>query len=116
EGKMVQVGLNMGPRHAQVVGWAVSHTKKLSQHERIVRDGDVVGGGALQWAVQQHELPVEVNRPMNRALDKHWAPNLATRDIPEGLGYAIVMDNKPFEFPTMKRGPPTVYYSRGYSA
>lgn len=81
---MVQVGLNMGPRHAQVVGWAVSHTKNLSPYERIVRDGDVIGGGALLWAMQQHELPVEVNRPINRALDKHWVRNLATRDIPEG--------------------------------
>ena len=41
-GQMVQLGLNMGPHHACVCGWAKSFTKKLSQETMVNHNEDAV--------------------------------------------------------------------------
>ena len=49
-GKLVQVGMNMGPHHARVLGWAKSYTKKLDIDTMIEYDLDAVGGLSIMWS------------------------------------------------------------------
>lgn len=47
--KMVQLWLNMGPRH--VLGWAKSFTKALDQKTLISHDEDAVGAISIVWSL-----------------------------------------------------------------
>ncbi|TRM56741.1 hypothetical protein BD626DRAFT_378821, partial [Schizophyllum amplum] len=116
EGKLVQIGLNLGPRHARVIGWAKSFTRKLTMEGMVLHDEDVIGAASLMWAIVQSIFPVEVMNDIENGLDRDWLPNIATRNVPEGEGYKISVGGVVYDFPTAKRGPPTTYLSRGYSA
>ncbi|KAI5826415.1 hypothetical protein K523DRAFT_249039, partial [Schizophyllum commune Tattone D] len=117
-GKLVQVGLNLGPRHARVIGQAKSFTRKLDDATMTIHDGDVIGAASFMWALLHSLLPAEIMRDVDRILDLEWVPHLATRNIPDasGDGFSVVVDGQVYEFPKAKRGPPTTYLSRGYSA
>ena len=39
---MTQVGINLGPRHAHVLGWAKSYTKSLHENIHFIHDQDAV--------------------------------------------------------------------------
>ncbi|TRM62016.1 hypothetical protein BD626DRAFT_499509, partial [Schizophyllum amplum] len=116
EGKLVQTGLNLGPRHARVIGWAKSFTRKLSPDDMIAHDEDVIGAASLMWAIMQSILPTEVIGPIEAGMDHDWMPSIATRNVPAGDGYKIAVNGRIYAFPAAKRGPPTTYLSRGYSA
>lgn len=49
-GKIVQLGLNMGPHHARVLGWAKSFTKALDQETLTSHNEDAVGEISIVWS------------------------------------------------------------------
>jgi len=83
-GKLVQVGMNMGPRHARVLGWAKSYTKKLDVDTMIEYDLDAVGGLSIMWSFVQSVMPLEVRDHVNSRLAEVGLPRLATRNVDEG--------------------------------
>jgi hypothetical protein len=80
---MVQIGLNMGPRHAQILGWAKSFTCKLTAEEMFYDDSDLLGAMSLLWALVKAYLPQEIIKPVQDRLDEGF-PTMATQNIPEG--------------------------------
>ena len=88
-GKMVQIGMNMGPRHAHILGWAVSFTRKLSDKEKTRQDANLLGGMSLLWALAKSYLPLDLTDPMQKLLDESY-PTMATPRIPVGK-YAHVL-------------------------
>ena len=87
---MVQLGLNMGPRHARVLGWAKSFTKKLSQETMVNRDEDAVGAISIAWSLIQSVVPREVLDCVDNSLAESGLPCLATRNLKEGIFYYSV--------------------------
>ncbi|KAL1747425.1 hypothetical protein HDZ31DRAFT_32054, partial [Schizophyllum fasciatum] len=117
EGLMTQVGANNGPRHARVAGYAISYnTTKLSKDERIAHDHAALNALAFVWALADRSIITEVIRDVSDGLDREWVPDLGTRNVPGGLGYTVYVNGLYHTFPLRKRGPPTGYFSRGYSA
>ncbi|KAH9835213.1 uncharacterized protein C8Q71DRAFT_870583 [Rhodofomes roseus] len=89
-GKMVQVGLNGGPRHARVLGWAKSYTKVLSRDSREQHDTDIIGATGIVWSLIQSAAPRQ--------------------------GFTIKADGIDYKLSTARRSPPEAYISRGYAA
>ncbi|KAL1739927.1 hypothetical protein HDZ31DRAFT_3425, partial [Schizophyllum fasciatum] len=117
EGLMTQIGANNGPRHARVAGYAISHkTAKHSKDERIAQDHAALNAMAFVWALANRGIITEVIQDVNDGLDRDWVPDLGTRNVPGGLGYTVYVNGLRHSFPLCKRGPPTGYFSRGYSA
>jgi hypothetical protein len=83
-GHMAQIGLNMGPRDARILGWAKSFTKNLSRTERIAEDQDLIGALSLLWALVNARMPSDITEAVNQRLDEQM-PRLASRDIPPGV-------------------------------
>jgi len=50
----------MGPRHARVLGWAKSYTKKLDDEVKVEHDLDAVGALSIMWSLVQSIMPQEV--------------------------------------------------------
>jgi hypothetical protein len=92
-GKMVQIGMNMGPRHARVLGWAVSFTRKLSDKEKTRQDANLLGAMSLLWALAKSYVPLDITDPMQKLLDESY-PTMATPHIPVGK-YAHVLSIQP---------------------
>ncbi|KAI4293839.1 hypothetical protein EV715DRAFT_213942, partial [Schizophyllum commune] len=116
EGRMAQMGINNGPRHAQCVGWAKSYVKTLTIDDMIAHDEDIIGATSLMWAIMRSLLPVEVIREIESGLLQDWVPRIASRNVADGDGYRITIGERTYSFPSIERGPPTAYISRGYSA
>lgn len=120
---MVQIGLNMGPRHARILGWAKSFTRNLSDKEMIQQDTDLLGGMSLLWALIKAYLPTDVTKPVQHKLDGIY-PTMATRNVPEGMitffslfrlpgtkiwigcGFSISIDGTDYTFTQASRAPP----------
>ena len=66
---MVQIGLNVGARHAHILGWAKSFTRNLSDEEMVQQDTDLLGGMSLLWALIKAYLPTDVTQPVQDKLD-----------------------------------------------
>ncbi|TRM55879.1 hypothetical protein BD626DRAFT_415219, partial [Schizophyllum amplum] len=117
EGSMTQIGANNGPRHARVAGYAVSYNAaKLGQDERIAHDHEALNSMAFMWALADRAIITEVIQDVGDGLDREWVPDLGTRNVAGGLGYTVYVNGIRYTFPLRKRGPPTGYFSRGYSA
>lgn len=80
----MQLGLNMGPQHARVLGWAKSFTKNLGDATKVDRDRDAVGIISLAWAVMERIMPQEVIEVTNNHLEKLKLPELCTANISPG--------------------------------
>jgi hypothetical protein len=63
-GQLVQVGLNMGPHHAHVLGWAKSYTKKFDGQVMVEHDIDAVGALSIMWSLVQSIMPCEILMPL----------------------------------------------------
>lgn len=87
-GKMVQVGLNMGARHARVLGWAKSFSRKLSSDQRMQQDQDLLGAMSLLWALVKSHIPADITTPVQKQLDDGF-PSMATRNIPKGFFFPL---------------------------
>ena len=75
----------MGPRHARVLGWAKSYTKKLDAATMVEYDKDAVGGLSIMWSFVQSVMPLEVRDHVDSCLADVGLPRLATRNIDEGF-------------------------------
>ncbi|KAH9916006.1 uncharacterized protein B0H18DRAFT_885304 [Fomitopsis serialis] len=115
-GKMVQAGLNGGPRHARVLGWAKSYTKDLGKTEREDHDADVIGAAGIAWRLIKSAAPYEVVKHVEQCLLNEGMPHMATQNISEGAGFTIKADSVEYKFPNIERSPPEVYMSCGYAA
>jgi len=94
---MVQIGLNMGPCHARILGWAKSFTQNLSDKEMIQQDTHFLGGMSLLWALIKAYLPTDVTQPVQDKLDGIY-PTMATCNVPEGMTTFFSL----FPLPVMK--------------
>ena len=129
---MVQIGLNMGPRHARILGWAKSFTRNLTSEEKIQQDTDLLGGMSLLWALIKAYLPTDVTKPVQDKLDGIY-PTMATQNIPEGMitffflfitnnenqigcGFSISVDETQYTFSQASRAPPEGVATVSYQA
>ncbi|KAF8804648.1 hypothetical protein BYT27DRAFT_7225275 [Phlegmacium glaucopus] len=110
-GHMSQVGLNLGPRHARVLGWAKSYTQSLDKTACFNHDQDAIGAASISWSLFQAAMPQEVVSPVYEALSEAGLPCIATR-----MGYSLQFENHVIEFPDTEHAPPESYFSRGYEA
>ncbi|TEB23577.1 hypothetical protein FA13DRAFT_1797897 [Coprinellus micaceus] len=76
-GAMVQVGINMGPRHAR-----------------------------LLWNLARAYLPQEVTTEITDFLDRLDYPSLATRNVATGSGFSINYKDQVYTFSSAGRAPP----------
>ncbi|ESK86627.1 hypothetical protein Moror_9731 [Moniliophthora roreri MCA 2997] len=114
-GKMVQVGLNMGPRHRRILGYAKSFTANLDDEERRNQDEKVIGCFGLFWHGVVSFIPGDITAPVRKCLEDEY-PQLGTRDIPSGPGFTVVLDGKHYVFSQSQRGPPEGILTAGYAA
>ncbi|KAJ3507943.1 hypothetical protein NMY22_g16778 [Coprinellus aureogranulatus] len=105
-GVMVQIGINMGPRHAKVLGYAKSFTRKLSAEQMAAQDTDLIGAISLLWNLARAYLPEEVIAEITAFLDSVDYPPLATRNIPAGTDFTITYQDKAYTFASAGRAPP----------
>ena len=82
---MTQVGINLGPRHARVLGWAKSYTRSLDQTTHFDHDQDAIGAASISWSLFQAAMPQEMISPVYEALSDAGLPRIATRDIDPGI-------------------------------
>ncbi|KAJ3508985.1 hypothetical protein NLJ89_g5460 [Agrocybe chaxingu] len=114
-GEMVQIGLNMGPRHARILGWAKSFTRNLSDKEKTSADTDLIGAMSLFWGLIEMLFPTDITHPVQKILDEAY-PTMATRNVPMGCGFSIMLDGVEYNYSTSKRAPPEGYATAGYVA
>ena len=86
---MTQVGINLGPRHARVLGWAKSFTKSLDENMRFIHDRDAVAAASISWSLFQAAMPQEIILPVYDALSKSGLPHIATRDVEPGIFFSF---------------------------
>jgi hypothetical protein len=77
--------MNMGARHARVLGWAKSYTKKLDGQVMVEHDLDAVGALSIMWSLVQSIMPSEVLDQVDSRLTAVGLPRLATRNVDEGF-------------------------------
>ncbi|KAF7424941.1 hypothetical protein PC9H_010252 [Pleurotus ostreatus] len=106
QGEMVQWGLNMGPRHRHILGWAKSFRRKLSELALKALDTDAIGATSLFWALARTYPPAEVIDPLQDYLDKAALPSMGTLHVASGCGFAIEVDDLIYDFSTARRAPP----------
>jgi hypothetical protein len=82
---MTQVGINLGARHARVLGWAKSYTRTLDQKIRLDHDQDAIGAASISWSLFQAVMPQEIISPVYEALSEAGLPRIATRDVGPGI-------------------------------
>lgn len=80
----MQIGLNMGPRHARVLGWAKSYVRNLTDTEKQSGDTDLIGAMSLLWALVKAHIPVDITGGVQEILDREY-PTMATQNIPAGI-------------------------------
>ena len=59
-GTIFQLGLNMGPQNAHVLGLAKSFTKKIDHTTKVEHDQDAVAVISLAWGLMEKLMPQEV--------------------------------------------------------
>ena len=90
-GQLVQVGLNMGPHHARVLGWAKSYTKKLDVQVMTEHDLDAVGALLIMWSMVQSTMPGEILDAVDSRLAEAGLPCLATQNVNEGISSIFII-------------------------
>ena len=78
---MTQAGLNTGPRHCRVIGWAKSYTKKLDPAAAEVHDQDVIGASSFFWSLAKGLLPSDTIVDVEKELENAELPRISTRHI-----------------------------------
>jgi hypothetical protein len=81
---MAQIGLNAGPRHCRVSGFAKSFSKKLDKDTMIERDLDAIAAVSIFWSLVRALMPSEVVSHVEECLKHEGLPRLATRNVEEG--------------------------------
>ncbi|KAK6972311.1 hypothetical protein R3P38DRAFT_2668552 [Favolaschia claudopus] len=115
-GHMAQVGYNAGPYHARVFGTAKSYTKNLDEETRTEHDLDAIAAITILWALAKALAPTDITEAIEKTLADSGMPRIATRDVPPGTGYRIILDGQTYLFPFFDRSPPEGYLTIDYSA
>ncbi|KAJ7067734.1 hypothetical protein B0H15DRAFT_771638, partial [Mycena belliarum] len=115
-GKMVQVGFNAGPRHARVWGLAKSYTKNLDDTTKAKHDNDIIAASTAVWAAAKTWLPSNITDKIDHELKAAGMPRIATRNVEEGVGFTLDLDDTTYSFPDVQRAPPEAYLTLDYSA
>lgn len=78
--------MNLGPRHARVLGWAKSYTNtRLDNEKRFDHDQDAIGAASISWSLFQAAMPQEIISPVYGALSEAGLPRITTRDVNPGI-------------------------------
>ena len=80
----------MGPRHARVLGWAKSYTKKLGEGVMVEHDLDAVGALSIMWSMVQSTMPDEILGTVNSRLAEVGLPHLTTQNVDEGFSSTFI--------------------------
>ena len=80
----------MGPRHACVLGWAKSYTKKLDGQVMAEHDLDAVGALSIMWSMVQSTMPGEILDAVDSRLAEAGL-RLATQNVDEGISSIFVI-------------------------
>lgn len=83
-GHMAQVGLNLGPCHARVLGWGKQCTKNLDDQTKLLHDLDIVGAVSLMWSLICSIMPLKILEQIDDRLKWYDLPCLATRHVGAG--------------------------------
>lgn len=83
-GTIFQLGLNMGPQNAHVLGLAKSFTKKIDHTTKVEHDQDAVGVISLAWGLMEKLMPQEVINETKQHLRDLGLPELTTQNLPSG--------------------------------
>jgi hypothetical protein len=96
-GAIIQLGLNMGPQNAHILGLATSFTKKIDRTTRVEHDQDAVSVISLAWGLMEKLMPQEIDET-NQHLREYGLPELTTKNLPPGkillffeMGYPDVL-------------------------
>lgn len=81
---MVQIGLNAGPWHARVSGFAKSYTKNLSSETKIIHDQEIIGAVSFIWQLIRSVSPPEITGHVEQKLHEEGLPSIATQNVAEG--------------------------------
>ncbi|TFK18357.1 hypothetical protein FA15DRAFT_603404, partial [Coprinopsis marcescibilis] len=115
-GSMVQVGLNMGPWHAWVFGYAASFTRKLTPETMQGKDNDLIGAMSLCWNMFRKFVPLDVTDEVVAFLNSCGYPQMGTCTIPPGTGFELHIRDKVYHFSKAGRCPPEGTAAQGYQA
>ncbi|TFK18725.1 hypothetical protein FA15DRAFT_562946, partial [Coprinopsis marcescibilis] len=105
-GKMVQIGMNMGPCHARVLGWAKSFTQNLSTEEKVSQDTDLIGAMSILWCLAKAQLPIDIIHQITTFLDEQSYPMMGTQNLPAEAGFSVSFEGKEYHFSQAGRAPP----------
>ena len=83
-GTIFQLGLNMGPQNAHVLGLAKSFTKKIDHTTKIEHDQDAIGVISLAWGLMEKLMPQEVINETKQHLCDLGLPELTAQNLPSG--------------------------------
>lgn len=87
---MVQTGLNLGPRHARILGHAKSFTKNLDEADLVDQDDEVIAAASLTWHFARVYLPSDIISAIDQSLNAARMPRISTRHVrPAGTPPAI---------------------------
>ncbi|KAI0073288.1 hypothetical protein K474DRAFT_1603604 [Panus rudis PR-1116 ss-1] len=112
-GRMIQVGLSGGPRHAQVYSWAKSYTKKLRLETMILHDRDCIGASGIVWQLIKAAVPCDIMDHVEYCLEQEGFPRMATHNVAE-VGFSFYIGDTKYSFTNVTWSPPEVYMTRGY--
>ncbi|THU95842.1 hypothetical protein K435DRAFT_606927, partial [Dendrothele bispora CBS 962.96] len=116
-GVMTQIGVNMGPRHCQVLGYATSFLpKKLTDEEKTDQDLRLIGDISILWVLILAFIPEDVTEP--EEYQEHPAmQQMGTSFVPPGkFGYMLEIDGVLYDFSTACQAPPEGIMTQGYQA
>ena len=81
---MIQIGWNLGPRHARVLGLAKSYSKILDQKTAVEHDEDAIGLLAIMWGLVKGLMPSDVTTEVIETLHNISAPQMGSRLVEPG--------------------------------
>ena len=82
---MTQIGLNTGPRTAQILAWAVSYVGKKDDSYKVANDEDIIAASSFLWSIILSIIPSEITQHVEKYLDDEKLPRIATRNVAEGF-------------------------------
>ena len=89
-GSLTQAGMNMGPLHAHIWGWAKSFVKELIASHMVQSDKDIIGTSFLIWSMIESAVPTETSDHVNNYLESEQLPRIAIRNVAEDMIYFLL--------------------------
>ncbi|KAJ7729583.1 hypothetical protein B0H16DRAFT_1330373, partial [Mycena metata] len=111
-GKMVQVGFNAGPRHAQVFGLAKSYTKLLDNITKTEYHSNIIAATTAVWVDAKTWLPTDITHHIDHELKNIPGPE----SLPVMWAKGLKLNDVTYSFPQVQRAPPEAYLTVDYCA